>query len=112
MWEKLKKFLAIDGKAIIVEDGEPRYVVLPADEYLALKSASPSSRERDFSQQQSRASGDPQQQPPQHSQPQSQPAQFRQRPAADPFGLEDLDLDETPDALEAASNEINLDDLV
>lgn len=39
MWEKLKKLLkTTNDKAIIVEDGEPRYVILSVDEYSRLTS--------------------------------------------------------------------------
>lgn len=37
MWDKLKEILKVGGgKAVIVEDGEPKYIVLPVDEYLQL----------------------------------------------------------------------------
>ena len=37
MWDKLKKILKTSNeKAVIIEDGEPRYVVLSVDEYLRL----------------------------------------------------------------------------
>lgn len=37
MWDKLKEILkASNEKAVIVEDGEPKYVVLSVDEYLKL----------------------------------------------------------------------------
>ena len=40
MWEKLKKLLkTTNDKAIIVEDGEPRYVILSVDEYSRLSGA-------------------------------------------------------------------------
>lgn len=38
MWDKLKKILQISGgRGVIIEDGEPRYVILPVDEYIQLK---------------------------------------------------------------------------
>ncbi|OGZ57194.1 MAG: hypothetical protein A3F94_01080 [Candidatus Spechtbacteria bacterium RIFCSPLOWO2_12_FULL_38_22] len=37
MWDKLKKILKTSNeKAVIIEDGEPRYVVLSVDEYMRL----------------------------------------------------------------------------
>ncbi|MEX0870144.1 MAG: hypothetical protein WDZ39_01825 [Candidatus Spechtbacterales bacterium] len=37
MWDKLKKILDISNdRAVIVEDGEPRYVILSVDEYLKM----------------------------------------------------------------------------
>ncbi|MEX0877310.1 MAG: hypothetical protein WDZ40_00410 [Candidatus Spechtbacterales bacterium] len=37
MWDKLKEILkASGGKAVIVEDGDPKYIVIPVDEYLKL----------------------------------------------------------------------------
>lgn len=37
MWEKLKKILKTSNeKAVIIEEGEPRYVILSVDEYMRL----------------------------------------------------------------------------
>lgn len=37
MWEKLKNILqTTKDKAIVIEDGEPRYVILSVDEYLRM----------------------------------------------------------------------------
>ena len=42
MWDKLKKILQVSNdRAIIIEDGEPRYIVLPVDEYLKMSGANP-----------------------------------------------------------------------
>ena len=39
MWEKLKKILKTSNeKAVIIEEGEPRYVILSIDEYMRLNS--------------------------------------------------------------------------
>lgn len=38
MWDKLKQILNIsNGRGVIIEDGEPKYVILSIDEYLSLK---------------------------------------------------------------------------
>lgn len=37
MWESLKKILEDTGRAVIVEDGEAKYVLLSVDEYMILR---------------------------------------------------------------------------
>ncbi|MDX1535194.1 MAG: hypothetical protein R3346_00285 [Candidatus Spechtbacterales bacterium] len=47
MWDKLKKILEYsNGRGIIIEDGEPRYVILSIDEYISLKEGSGSEKKR------------------------------------------------------------------
>ncbi len=39
MWEKLKQILKTENdKAVVVEDGEPKYVILSIEEYMKLVS--------------------------------------------------------------------------
>lgn len=41
MWESLKKLLGDTEKAIVVEDGEVKYVILSVNEYLRLRGQDP-----------------------------------------------------------------------
>ncbi|MDX1607651.1 MAG: hypothetical protein R3251_00360 [Candidatus Spechtbacterales bacterium] len=63
MWESLKNILKTSNeKAVIVEDGEPRYVILSVDEYLRLSegdsgASSPDQSSQPLSSQQQSAGG-------------------------------------------------------
>lgn len=41
MWQSLKKLLGDNEKAIVVEDGEVKYVILSVNEYLRLRGQDP-----------------------------------------------------------------------
>lgn len=53
MWEKLKTILkTTSDKAIVIEDGEPKYVILSVDEYLRINKLNNENIEKkEFNQQ-------------------------------------------------------------
>lgn len=111
MWETLKKILKTSNeKAIIIEDGEPKYVVLSIDEYMRLNSASTNMQDYQAEGQISNVTNQNQTFPTTVNQPSPymQPVDL----SSAPIDLSDIDAVEEPPSVELSdSSDLGLEDL-
>ena len=114
MWETLKKILKTSNeKAIIIEDGEPKYVILSIDEYMRLNTASTNVQDYQAEDQISDVPVPSQNKtfPTTANQPSSymQPVDL----ISAPIDLSDIDVSEEPSSIELNDNSnLGIEDLI
>lgn len=102
MWEKLKTILkTTSDKAIVIEDGEPKYVILSVDEYLRINKLNNKNIEENESNSQNQL----------NAVSENQNDIYAQSVVQD-FSIDLSDIDTDNDIIQDnTSSDINLDDL-